>query len=286
MRHTGRSSSALAVAASGVALALVVAACGGSASPSPAAPAASQDAGASSQAAGGGTTAGCADPAKLASAMQSADHYIATADLSAAIPTASAAGGLSIQMKMEVAKPDKMRVSAGMAGSSGALFEMVTVGQDSWIRMFGGDTWAKSDAAASPAPSANPDVLGSLFDSSGLQPLDTLPDGLTLPGSSSCVVAYTISAPPAISGGDSNPLAELGGASAFVARVDTSTGRPQSMGFLIDPAKVTASGPTAIVFSFDYDTAVDISAPDPSKVVEGGFPLPSGLVLPSGLTLP
>ena len=70
-------------------------------------------------------------------------------------------------------------------------------------------------------------------------------------------------------------------------RVDTSTGRPQSMGFVIDPAKATAGAPTSIVFVFDYDTPVDISALDPSKVGTGsGFPLPSGFALPSGLTLP
>jgi len=303
VRHPTRSSSALVVAVSGVALAMVVAACGGSASPAPAAsgaPDASQDAGASaqaptpapsadaSQAAGGGTTAtGCADPAKLAAAMQTADHYVATAAISAAIPGASAESGLSMEMKMEFQKPDRMRISAGMAGSPGALFEMVSVGTDSWIRMFGGDTWSKSDASASPSASSNPDVFGSAFDSSGLKPLDMLPDGLDLPGSSSCVVAYTISTPPAVSGGDGNPLGELGGATAFAVRVDTSTGRPQSMGFVIDPAKATPGGPTAIVFAFDYDTPVDISAPDPSKVgTGGGFPLPSGLVLPSGLTLP
>jgi hypothetical protein len=306
MRHPGRPSSALAVTACGIALAFVVAACGGSASPSPAAsgaPAASQDAGAgaqaptpapsaepsaaASQAAGGGTTAGCADPAKLASAMQGADHYVATATIDAAIPEGSAASGLAVEMKMEFAKPDRIRVSAGMAGTPGALFEMVSVGKDSWIRMFGGDSWVKSDATETPSASSNPDVFGSTFDSSGLTALDKLPDGLDLPGSSSCVVAYTITAPPAVIGGDGSPLGALGSAMGFAARVDTSTGRPQSMGFLVDPAKATLGGPTAIVFTFDYDTAVDISAPDPSKVgTGGGFPLPSGLVLPSGLKLP
>jgi hypothetical protein len=296
MSHRARSSTALAIAATGLTLAFAVAACGGSASPTPAssgAPAASQGAAATpapstepTQAAGGGTTVtACADPAKMGEAMQSADHYVGTATIAAGIPGASADAGISMEMKMEFQKPDKMRISAGMAGSPGALFEMVSIGKDSWMRMFGGDSWTKSDTSTSDSSSS--DLFGSTFDSSGLTLLDTVPEGLDLPGSSSCVLAYTISAPPEVAGGDANPLGALGGAAAFAVRVDTSTGRPQSMGFIIDPAKATAGAPGSFVFTFDYDTPVDISAPDPSKVVEGGgFALPSGLVLPSGIELP
>jgi hypothetical protein len=307
MRSPVRPTSVLALAASGMALALVVAASGSSATPSPAAsaaPAASQDAGAGAVATpapsaepsaaasqdGGGTTAtGCADPAKLASSMQSADHYIATASISTPIPGASAdasAPAISMEMKMEFAKPDKMRVSAGLGGGSGSLFEMVSVGGESWLRMFGADTWTKSETSASPSPSSNPDVFANLFDPSSIQPLDVVPAGIDLPGSSSCVVAYSIKTPPVVAGGSSNPLGDLGAATAFAARVDTSTGRPQSMAFILDSSKVTAGGPAAIVFAFDYDSPVEIAAPDPSKVGTGGFALPSGLVLPSGLKLP
>lgn len=298
MRHRIHDSSAMRIFAGTAALALIVAACGGSASPSPAASAAASQAGdasplgptpapsaAPSQA--GGAATGCADPTQMAAAMQGADHYVAVATITTPLPGDSVGEGIGMVMTMEFQKPDRMRVQGGLADAPGALFEMISIGQDSWIRMFGGGTWAKTDASASPSPSSNPDIFGSTFGSAGLEPLDTLPDGVDLPGSSSCVIAYTIKAPPAVAGQDSNPLGQLGSATAFAARVDTATGRPQSLAFIIDPAKVRAGSPAAIVFAFDYDTPVDISAPDPSTVVQGGgFPLPSGLVLPSGITIP
>ncbi len=62
------------------------------------------------------------------------------------------------------------------------------------------------------------------------------------------------------------------------------------MGFVIDTTTAGAGAPTSMVFTFDYQTPVDIQAPDPSKVTEGGaldgFPFPSGMEIPSGLTLP
>lgn len=223
----------------------------------------------------------------MAAAMQSADHYVATATITTPLPGDSAGAGIGLVMTLAFQKPDRMRVQGGMADTPGALFETISIGGEGWIRMFGSDTWAKTDTSASPSPSSNPDVFGSTFASAGLEALDKLPDGVELPGSSSCVIAYTMKTPPAVAGQDSTLLGELGSATAFAARVDTATGRPQSIAFIVDPAKVKPGAPAAIVFAFDYDTAVDISAPDPSKVVQGGgFPLPSGLVLPSGLTIP
>jgi hypothetical protein len=190
---------------------------------------------------------------------------------------------MDITMKFQ--KPDRMEMSSGM-GAGLNLFSSITIGKDSWISMFGSDTWAKSDATET---GDSPDLFGSSLDTSGLEPLDELPPTLVLPGTSACVVGYSMKVPDVASGDGANPLAALNGAAAFVARVDPSTNLPQSMGFVLTPDANEAGGPTSMVFVFDYATPVDIQPPDPSKVSDspaGMFALPSGLDLPSGLTLP
>ena len=287
----------LAVAA----VALVVAACSGSsASPAPsaaasaagsAAPAqstapsaAAESAAPSIAAASQAPAGGCADPAAMAEAMKNVDHYIATATVTTALPGSSTAD-LSMDITMKFQKPDRMEMSSGM-GAGLNLFSSITIGKDSWISMFGSDTWAKSDATET---GDSPDLFGSSLDTSGLEPLDELPPTLVLPGTSACVVGYSMKVPDVASGDGANPLAALNGAAAFVARVDPSTNLPQSMGFVLTPDANEAGGPTSMVFVFDYATPVDIQPPDPSKVSDspaGMFALPSGLDLPSGLTLP
>lgn len=216
----------------------------------------------------------CADMAKLGDAMKNVDHYVATAKIGMALPGASAGdAGFSLEMTMAFQKPDRTRISTG------GLFEAISIGSDSWMSMFGSDQWVKSDPTDSTGSS---DVFGSTFDSSGLQPLDEIPADLDLPGDSTCVVGYKVSVPPVVSGGESNPLGQLGDAAAFVVRVDQGTGLPQAMAFILDPAAAQAGSPMSIVFTFDYDTPVDIQPPDPSKIVEGG----GGLPFPSGMTIP
>ena len=304
-----RSLVAVRLIAGAAIVALAVAACGGSsATPTPAGSAAAptQAAGAATPAptqppqehasepaesaeageSGGGTAGGCADMAAVATAMKNVDHYVATAKIGVAMPGASADAGLSMDMVMKFQKPDRYEISTGLGG--GVLFAMKQVGKESWLQMFGADTWTKSDASSGSAE-ADPNLLGNL-QSAGLEPLAQIPAELDLPGSSSCVVGYTMKLPTGAAGDSSNPLSSLSSASAIALRVDTATGLPESMGFLIDTATAGAGAPTSMVFVFDYQTPVDIQAPDPSLVTEGGsldgFPLPSGMELPSGLTLP
>lgn len=282
-------------------VALAVAACGGSSS-TPAAStapgasaAASQDAAvtpaptappteAPAASAGGSTNNACADPAAMAAAMKNADHYVATAKVSTALPGSSTAD-LSMDIALKFQKPDRMEMSAGM-GAGLTLFSSISIGDESWISMFGSDTWTKADSTTT---SADPDLFGSSLDASGLEPLAELPPTLVLPGDSACLVGYSMKMPEVATGDDTNPLSALNGAGAFVARVDPSTNLPQSMGFILTPDAADAGAPTSMVFVFDYETPVDIQAPDPSKVTdspEGLFPFPSGLDLPSGITLP
>ncbi len=294
---------AVRLVAGAAVVALAVAACGGSSS-SPAASAAPGASAVASEAPAGGTTApapttppteapvasaggstnnACADPAAMAEAMKNVDHYVATAKVTTALPGSSAAD-LSMDLTLKFQKPDRVEMSSGMGGGM-TLFRSIAIGKDSWISMFGSDTWTKSDAQGS---GDNPDLFGSSLDTSGLQPLDEIPPALELPGSSSCVVGYSLQMPE-VAGDSTNPLAELNGAAAFVARVDTATGLPQSMAFVLTPNADNPGAPTSMVFVFDYQTPVDIQAPDPSKVSdspEGLFPLPSGIELPSGVTLP
>jgi hypothetical protein len=275
-------------------VALAVAACGGSSStpaassapqapadtPAPTTPPTAEPA----ASAGGSTDNACADPAAMAEALKNVDHYIATAKVTTALP-GSSTGDLSMDITMKFQKPDKVEMSTGMGGGLN-LFSSITIGKESWISMFGSDTWTKADPTSS---SSNTDLFGSSFDASGLEPLDEIPPTLVLPGSSSCVVGYTMKMPEVSGDQADNPLAALNGAAAFVVRVDTGTKLPQSMGFVISPNEAQAGSPTSMVFVFDYETPVDIQPPDPSKVSdspEGAFPFPSGLDLPSGLTLP
>jgi hypothetical protein len=282
-------------------VALAVAACGGSSS-TPAASSAPGSSGAASQApadtpapttppttgpaasAGGSTDNACADPAAMAAAMKNVDHYVATAKVTTALP-GSSTGDLSMDITMKFQKPDKVEMSTGMGGGLN-FFSSITIGEESWVSMFGSDTWTKADSTTS---TSNTDLFGSSFDASGLEPLDELPPTLVLPGTSSCVVGYSMKMPEVPGDDAANPLAALNGAAAFVARVDTGTKLPQSMGFVISPTEAQAGSPTSMVFVFDYETPVDIQPPDPSKVSdspEGVFPFPSGLDIPSGLTLP
>jgi hypothetical protein len=214
------------------------------------------------------------------------DHYVATAKIGVALPGASADSGLSMDMEMKFQKPDRFEITSGIGG--GVLFAMRKVGEESWLQMFGADTWTKADASTGSAES-DPNILGSL-DSEGLEPLAQIPADLDLPGSSSCVVGYTVKIPDAVAGDSGNPLSSLSSATAFAVRVDNATNLPESMGFVIDASKAGEGAPTSMVFTFDYQTPVDIQAPDPSKVTEGGaldgFPYPSGMELPSGLDLP
>ena len=285
----------LAAAAAAV---LVVAGCsGGSATPAPSAAVSAAASGAASSAPSVATTpaptaapsvavstqvpvGSCADMATVGEAVRNADHYIATAkieatQIEAALPGASAEdAGFSLEMTMSFQKPDRTHVSTG------GLFEAISIGSDTWISMFGSGQWVKSDPTDSAGSS---DVFGSTFDSSGLEPLTEIPADLDLPGDSTCVVGYKVSVPPVVSGGEGNPLGQLGDAAAFVVRVDEGTGLPQSMAFILDPAKAQAGAPMSIVFTFDYDTPVDIQPPDPSTIVEGGggIPFPSGMTIPS-----
>jgi hypothetical protein len=280
---------------------LAVAACGGSsttpaASTAPGASAAGSQAPAETPApttpptavpsasAGGSTNNACADPAAMAEAMKNVDHYIATATVTTALPGSSTAD-LSMDITMKFQKPDRVEMSSGM-GAGLNLFSSITIGKDSWISMFGSDTWSKSDSTTS---TSSADLFGSSFDASGLEPLDEIPPTLVLPGTSTCVVGYTMKMPEVAADDAANPLAALNGAAAFVVRVDPSTNLPESMGFVLTPDANEAGAPTSMVFVFDYATPVDIQAPDPSKVSDspaGMFALPSGLDLPSGLTLP
>ena len=274
---------------------LAVAACGGS-STTPAASTAPGASPAGSQApaetpapttpptaqpsasAGGSTNNACADPAAMAEAMKNVDHYIATAEVTTALPGSSTAD-LSMDITMKFQKPDRMEMSSGM-GAGLNLFSSITIGEDSWISMFGSDTWSKADSTTS---TSSADLFGSSFDASGLEPLDELPPTLVLPGTSSCVVGYSMKMPEVAAGDAANPLAALNGAAAFVARVDPATNLPESMGFVLTPEANDAGAPTSMVFVFDYSTPVDIQAPDPSKVSDspaGMFDLPSGLTLP------
>lgn len=301
MSDRTRSLAAARLLAGGAVVALAVAACGGSSST----PAASGAPGASAAAsqetaatpapttpptqapaasAGGSTNNACADPAAMAAAMKNADHYIATATVTTALPGSSTAD-LSMDITLKFQKPDRMEMSSGMGGGLN-LFSSITIGEESWLSMFGSDTWTKADATTT---STDPDLFGSSLDMSGLEPLDELPATLVLPGDSACVVGYSMTVPEIATGDDTNPLAALNGAGAFVARVDPATNLPQSMGFVLTPDANEAGGPTSMVFVFDYQTPVDIQPPDPSKVTdspEGLFPFPSGLDLPSGITLP
>jgi hypothetical protein len=137
--------------AAAAAVALIVAGCsGGSATPAPSAAASAAASGAAassaqSTAAMPAPTAApslavatqvpagsCADMAKVGEAVKNADHYVATAKISAAIPGASADGaGISIEMTMAFQKPDRTRISTG------GLFDSITVGADTWVSMFG-----------------------------------------------------------------------------------------------------------------------------------------------------
>jgi hypothetical protein len=301
-----RSLVAVRLVAGAAIVALAVAACGGSSStPSPAGSAAaptqaapavtpaptappqeepSESAGAGG---GGGTSAGgCADMAAVSAALKNVDHYVATATIAVPLPGASAESGMGMDMVMKFQKPDSYEISTGIGG--GVLFAMKKVGQDSWLQMFGADTWTKADPSTSSTES-DPNFFANL-QGEGLEPLAQIPAGLDLPGSSSCVVGYSVKAPAVTGSGDaSDPLSTLSSATAVAVRVDTSTNLPQSMGVLIDTSVASAGTPSAIVFAFDYQTPVDIQPPDPSKVTEGGlggFPFPSGMELPSGLTLP
>ena len=282
-------------------VALAVAACGGSSS-TPAASSAPGASGVASQApadtpapttpptaqpaasAGGSTDNSCADPAAMAEAMKNVDHYIATATVTTALP-GSSTSDVSMDITMKFQKPDKVEMSTGMGGGL-SLFSSITIGEESWVSMFGSDTWTKSDSTAA---GTDTDIFGSTFDASGLKPLAEIPSTLELPGSSSCVIGYEIQTPAGTTGDENDPLSALSGAASFVVRVDTGTNLPQSMGFVIDPETSRTGVPASMVFVFDYETPVDIQPPDPSKVSdspEGMFPFPSGLDIPSGLTLP
>jgi hypothetical protein len=279
------------------AVALIVAGCsGGSATPAPSAaasaaaspasvapgqstaPSAPAESAAPSVAAASSVPAGgCADMTAMGDAMKNADHYTATAKIEAAIPGTSVGGaGFSLDMTLQFQKPDKMHLSTG------GLFETISVGGETWISMFGSGQWVKSDPTDT---SGSSDLFGEAFASSGMEQLSEIPADVVLPGDSSCVIGYKVKLPSM--GSDSelgaNPLGQLGDAAAIVVRVDTATGLPQSMAFVLDPTKLTAGAPTSMVFTFDYATPVDIQPPDPSKVVEG-----TGLenLLPSGMTIP
>lgn len=270
-------------------VALAVAACGGSSSPAPvgsaaaATPAPTAPPTAAPPTAGGGGTVSnaCAAATAVAAAMKNVDHYVATAKVIAAIPNSSA-GDLSMDITLKYQKPDRMEVSSGMGAAS--LFSSITIGKDSWLSMLGSDTWTKADSTAS---TSDAEAFGSAFDATGLTPLTEIPANVDLPGSSPCVIGYSMKAPAVTGDSGGDPLGALSSASAFVVRVDTSTGLPQSMGFVIDQSKAQPGTPLSMVFVFDYQTPVDIQPP--AKVAEpgsAGFPLPSGLVLPSGMTLP
>ena len=273
--------------AAAAAVALVVASCsGGGATPAPSAAASAAVASSVPAATPAPTaapsvavatqvpTGSCVDVARLGEAMKNVDHYMATAKISVALPGTSVGGeGFSLEMTLSFQKPDRMHISTG------GLFDSITIGPDTWVSMLGSDQWAKSDASDS---SSSSDIFGSAFDSSGLEPLAVIPLDLDLPGDSPCVVGYTVSIPPVVSGGEGNPLGQLGDAAAFVVRVDQGTGLPQSMAFILDPTKAQAGSPMSMVFTFDYQTPVDIQPPDPSKIVEGGgIPFPSGITIPS-----
>ena len=285
MPHRTSSLAKIRLVAGAAIVALAVAACGGSsatpvATPAPTTPPTAEPA----ASAGGSTNNACAAPAAMAAALKNVDHYIATATVTTALPGSSTAD-LSMEIALKFQKPDRIEMSSGMGGGLN-LFSSISIGAESWISMFGSDTWTKSDSTTS---TSDADLFGSSFDASGLEPLDELPPTLVLPGSSSCVVGYTLKMPEVSGDATTNPLAALNGAAAFVARVDTGTNLPQSMGFVLTPAASDAGAPTSMVFVFDYQTPVDIQAPDPSKVSaspEGLFPFPSGLELPSGITLP
>ncbi len=286
MFNRTRSLVAVRLVAGAAIVALAVAACGGSASPSPAgttAPAPTAPPTAAPSTAGGGTISNaCADAATIAAAMKNVDHYVATAKVIAAIPNSSA-GDLSMDITLEYQKPDRVEVSSGMGGGA-SLFSSITIGKDSWISMLGSDTWTKADSTTS---TSDAEAFGSAFDATGLTPLTEIPANVDLPGSSTCVIGYSMKAPAVTGGSGGDPLGALSGASAFVVRVDTSTNLPQSMGFVIDQSKAQPGTPLSMVFVFDYETPVDIQPP--AKVAapgSAGFPLPSGLVLPSGMTLP
>jgi hypothetical protein len=220
---------------------------------------------------------GCADMAAMGDAMKNADHYTATAKIEAAIPgTSVGEAGFSLEMTMQFQKPDKMHLSTG------GLFETISIGGDTWISMFGSGQWVKSDPTDT---SGSSDLFGEAFASPGMEQLSEIPADVVLPGDSSCVIGYKVKLPSMGSDSDlgANPLGQLGDAAAIVVRVDTATGLPQSMAFVLDPTKLTDGAPTSMVFTFDYATPVDIQPPDPSTVVEG-----TGLenLLPSGMTLP
>jgi hypothetical protein len=220
---------------------------------------------------------GCADMTNIGDAMKSVDHYTATATIEAALPGTSVDGaGFSLEMTMQFQQPDKMRISTG------GLFESISIGGESWLSMFGSGQWVKGDPTDT---SSSTDLFGEAFTSPGIEQLTEIPADLDLPGDSSCVVGYKVSLPSVGSDTDlgANPLGQLGDAAAFVVRVDTTTGLPQSMAFILDPTKLEAGGPTSMVFTFDYQTPVDIQPPDPSTVVDG-----TGLenLLPSGMTIP
>jgi hypothetical protein len=299
-----RSLPAIRLVAGAAVVALAVAACGGSSStpspagsaaaptqaapadtPAPTAPPEEPSESAEAGGGGGGTTAGgCADMTAVAAALKNVDHYVANAKIGVALPEASGLD-MSMDMVMKFQKPDKFEVTTGLGG--GVLFAMRQVGEESWLQMFGAETWTKADASTS-TTGTDPNLLGNL-ESEGLKPLTQIPAELDLPGSSSCVVGYSIEMPAGATGDASNPLSSLSSATAIALRVDTSTNLPESMGFIVDTTAAGASAPTSMVFTFDYQTPVDIQAPDPSTVTEGGlggFPFPSGMELPSGLDLP
>ena len=310
MRHPGRSSSALAVAASGVALALVVVACGGSASPSPAAsaaPAASQARRQREPPRPRPTpTVGRRQPGgrrwhdgdRLRGPDQAGLGHAERGPLrrdgghrGRDPRRLGRLGGISMQMKMEFAKPDKMRISAGMGGA-GALFEMISVGKDSWIRMFGGDTWTKSDASPSPVRVGGPERprLHRSTPRASRRSTSSRP-GWTCPGPRRASSPTRSRRRPPSPAATATRSAQLGGATAFAVRVDTSTGRPQSMGFVIDPAKATPGRAHVDRVRLRLRHPGGHLGARPVQGREGRrFPLPSGLAVgpgpPVGITLP